>query len=221
MATDSRGRGCIILAHNRQAFLTRAIEAVRPQVDTVMVLDNASEPPLAVPDGVGTMYIEEQPPNLAKFWNFGLEFFCSWFKGRPHDVAVICDDAIVPAGWFAAVTSAMRETGATVGCSDPFGYAHPPRLKTEPDRAIMERMPGWAWIVDGNQGLRADERLRWWYLDTKLDWDARRMNGMVMIGGYAVSNEQPGHYTNVKPELGEQAGRDREAFTEIEGWRPW
>jgi hypothetical protein len=65
----SRGRGALILAHNRQAFLTQAIEAIKPQVDTIMVLDNASEPKLAVPDGVGTLYIEEQPPNLAKFWN--------------------------------------------------------------------------------------------------------------------------------------------------------
>ena len=112
-----RGRGAFILAHGRQELLNRAIDAIRPQVDTVMVCDNASEPRLTVPEGVGLMFVPDQPPNLAKFWNIGLDFFAYWFhaQGWPYDVAVLCDDAIVPEGWFTAVTQAMRETGASAG----------------------------------------------------------------------------------------------------------
>lgn len=221
----NRGRGTLVLAHNRQELLDQTIAAIRPQVDTVMVIDNASDPKLIVPEGVGSMYVPDQPPVLSRFWNMGLDFMANWYtsqgRGRDYDVAVLCDDAIAPPGWFSAVTQGMRETGATVGCSNPWGISHPPVLKTEPDRDIAGRMPGWAWIMDGTSSLRSDERLHWWYQDTKLDWDARRLNGMVMIGGYAVSNEQIGHFTNIKPELGEQAGRDGEMFVEIEGWRPW
>lgn len=221
----TRGRGGLILAHNRQELLNKAIEAIRPQVDTVMVLDNASDPKLVVPEGVGSMFIPDQPPVLSRFWNMGLDFMANWYqsqgRGKDYDVAVLCDDAIAPPGWFGAVIQGMRETGATIGCSNPWGAVHPPVLKTQPDGDIAGRMPGWAWIMDGASSLRSDERLCWWFLDTKIDWDARRLNGMVMVGGYAVSNEQPGHFTNAKPELNEQAGRDGQMFAEIEGWRPW
>lgn len=222
---SERGRGALILAHNRQELLNQTIEAIRPQVDTIMVIDNASEPTLEIPEGVGSMYLADQPPVLSRFWNIGLEWMVRWYqaqgRGRDYDVAVLCDDAIAPAGWFSAVTQGMRETGATVGCSNPWGTQHAPILKTAPDRDIAGRMTGWAWITDGEQDLRADERLHWWWQDTKLDWDARRMRGMVMVGGYLVSNEQPNHFTNVKPGLGEQAGRDAAVFAEIEGYRPW
>jgi hypothetical protein len=218
-----RGRGALIVAHNRQELLDQTIAAIRPQVDTTMVLDNASDPKLTVPEGVGTMYVPDQPPNLAKFWNMGLDFYAHWYgkQGWEYDVAILCDDAPVPDGWFAAVTEAMRGTGAVVGCSNPWGHAHAPVLKTEPDRDIAGRMPGWAWVTAGSAGLRADERLHWWYQDTKVDWDARRSGGMVMIGGYPVSNQRPNEFTVSRPDLNEQAGRDGEMFAQIEGWRPW
>lgn len=217
----SRGRGALILAHNRQAFLTQAIEAIKPQVDTIMVLDNASEPKLAVPDGVGTLYIEEQPPNLAKFWNMGLNFFRLWFEGRPHDIAVLCDDAIAPAGWFATVTKAMRQTDATAGSANPFGHMHEPVVKRDMDSDIMHRMCSWAFVVDNTRGVRADESMHWWFFDTDFDIQCRRNGGTVLVDGPAVPNGQPNHYTNVKPELGEQAGRDRSTFEAKWGRCPW
>lgn len=63
--------------------------------------------------------------------------------------------------------------------------------------------------------------MRWWFFDTDLDRRARRAGGMVMIGGYAVPNLRPNDYTNAKPELTEQAVRDRARFAEIWGKVPW
>jgi glycosyltransferase involved in cell wall biosynthesis len=217
----SRGRGAFILAHNRQEFLDQAIEAIRPQVDTVLVLDNASEPKLVVPEGVGTYYIEEQPPNLAKFWNMGLDFFQTWFDGRPHDVAALCDDAIVPTGWFAAVTEAMRETNATAGSSDPFGINNGPIVKYHMDSDIMRRMCSWAFVVDNTRQIRADESMHWWWFDTDFDIACRLNGGTVLISGYPVPNAQPGYYTNAKPELTAQAGVDGQIFAAKHGRIPW
>jgi glycosyltransferase involved in cell wall biosynthesis len=221
----ARGRGALILAHNRQELLDQTVAAIRPQTDTIMVIDNASEPKLTVPEGVGSMFIPEQPPVLSRFWNIGLDWFVQWYDsqgcGLNYDVAVLCDDAPAPEGWFTAVTEAMRETGAAIGCSNPWGHGHAPVLKTQPDRDIMGRMPGWAWITKGSLGLRADERLHWWFQDTKIDWDARRMGGMVMIGDHPVPNQRPNEFTAARPDMAEQAGRDGEMFAVIEGWRPW
>ena len=58
----------------------------------------------------------------------------------------------------------MAETGAVVGCSDPFGYmpAGQSRVKTEPDSGIMERMPGHAWVLDPASPVRPDESMLLW-----------------------------------------------------------
>lgn len=221
MIDPTRGRGAFIVAHNRQELLDETIAAIQPQVDTVMVLDNASNPKLVVPEGVGTMYVPEQPPNLAKFWNMGLDFFAYWFRNHPYDVALLCDDAVVPEGWFSAVTAAMRETKTTAGSTNPWGRPHFPLVKREMDSDISNRMCSWAFIVDGSSKVRADESIHWWWFDTDFDIACRRDCGTVLIGTHPVPNLQPNHYTNLKPELSEQAGRDRETFAAKHGCVPW
>lgn len=217
----SRAKAALIITHNRPGLLADCIGAIQPQVDDVLVLDNASDPKAHVPPEVWLEYIPDQPPNLSRFWNHGFAFFDRIYGSRPYDVAVLCDDAIVPEGWFDAVTLGMRDTGAVIGCSNPWGIEHPPRLKTAPDYSIMERMIGWAFVLDSAKGLRADEAMQWWWFDTDLDWQGRVNGGFVMVGGYPVPNVHPGQYTNERPSLGEQAGRDRAAFAAKWGWTPW
>lgn len=222
----------IVLTHNRPELLRECVAAIGEQVDVVLVIDNASQPPITVElvaPGFDGDYrtllatVPDQPPNLARLWNIGFGMIAQLQGPEPGPwwVAVLCDDSIVPPGWFAAVTEAMAETGAAAGCSNPWGRDHPPQIKTAPDADIIGRMPGWAFILDGSKGLRADESMHWWWFDTSLDWEARAAGGMVMIGGYAVPNRLPNDYTNRKPELAEQAGRDAEAFVARWGWRPW
>jgi glycosyltransferase involved in cell wall biosynthesis len=224
-------RAALILTHNRQELLDQAVAAIMPQVDIVLVIDNASDPRATVNKDVNLLYVPDQPPNLANLWNRGFD----WFKAiralrrdyqklycdQGMDIAMLCDDAIVPEGWFAAVTAAMRQTGAATGCSNPWGTPHEPRVKTAPDSDIAGRMVGWAYVIDADKELRADESMRWWWQDTSLDFESRLNGGMVMVGGYPVPNSRPGEYTNIVPGLGEQAGRDAEAFVARWGYRPW
>lgn len=221
-------RYAIILTHNRPRLLVECVAAISPQVDVTLVIDNASHPPVdpgslsaTVEHPVAVAHVPDQPPNLAHLWNRGLDMVNQLAAGQPWHAAVLCDDAIAPPGWFAAVTQAMDETGAVIGYSNPWGHQHPPQVKTQPDADIMGRMPGWAFILNGASGLRADETMHWWWLDTDLDRRARQAGGVVMIGGYPVPNSQPNHYTNIHPHLAEQAGRDRARFAEIWGKVPW
>lgn len=219
--TEERSRAAFIVAHNRQQLLNQTIHAIRPQVDTLMVLDNASDPKLVVPEGVGLMYVPDQPPNLARWWNMGLDFYDYWYQGKPYDVAVLCDDAIVPEGWFSAVTRAMRSTGVSAGSSNPWNWPMEPTVKRDMDGDIMQRMCSWAFIVDGASQVRADESMQWWWFDTDFDIALRRERGTVLIGGWPVPNQEPGRYTNEKPNLGEQAGKDRATFVAKHGRVPW
>jgi hypothetical protein len=215
-----RPRVAMITTHNRPELLQQCVEAIKPQVDSVLVLDNASLPPADLPD-VDILYIPDQPPHLARFWNTGFEIIEQTLQTRDWYAAVLCDDAIAPEGWVEAVIVGMQETGAAIGCSNPWGLPHDPVLKTQPDHDIRGRMIGWAFVLDGSRDVRPDETMRWWYFDTDLDFQARANGGFVMVGGFPVPNIHPGQYTNEREELGAQTSKDREAFASKYGWVPW
>lgn len=220
MGMSDRAKAALILTHNRPELLHGAVAAIRSQVDDVLVVDNASDPPAEVPEGVHLAAIPDQPPNLSKLWNFGLDFFAGLYGDRPWDVAVLCDDTVAPAGWFDVVAGAMRITNATVGCTNPWGVPHPPVVKRQPDRDIAGRMIGWAFVLDGTSGLRADETMTFWYLDTDLDFQARQLGGFVMVGGHPVPNVHPGEFT-ATGRYNKQIEQDRDAFAKKWGSLPW
>jgi len=217
----------LIPTHNRHLDLTNTINDIRPQVNQIYVIDNGSEPPvheLLCGDGYNLDNVviirdSEQPPNLSRLWNLGLDQI-SMVTGGQYKVAVLNDDTRIRPGWFDAVTEAMDRTGAVAGCSSPWdGRLTQELLKTQPDADLMNRMVGWAFVLRGESHLRFDERMRWWWSDTKMDWDARRAGGMVIIPSHRVDNLYPNASTTGV--LAEQAGQDRLTFQRIEGWNPW
>ena len=233
-------RFAIITAHNRPALLAQCVASIAPQVDMVIILDNASEPPVGDRDTIrayvdpstwddesgwalAVLPIPDQPPNLSRFWRIGIDRAleireaCADPFEQAARIAVLCDDALVPPGWFAAVTAAMAETGAVVGSSCGAGVGAPV-LKTEPDSDLSRRMPGWAWILDPASPVRPDERFGYWWGDTDLDWQARKAGGMVSVGGYPVTNQVPDGWTN---RMAAQIALDSQAFVDKWGWKPW
>jgi hypothetical protein len=102
----------------------------------VLVIDNASTPLVSITalmaarnrrrlDGQrgGVIWLwqdEEQPPNLYRMWNAGFAAAAAreLNAGRTEwDIAVLNDDAVVPAGWMALVADAMRAGSAAAACS--------------------------------------------------------------------------------------------------------
>lgn len=232
--TTSEARYAVILGHNLVDDLREVIAGIIGQVDQVWLHDNASDPPLhtLLKDefpSVIFLWDPEQPPNLARFWNNMLNqahmFHYAYganitMPAKPYKVAVLTDDVIIPEGWFDAVAKAMDETGAAAGCSSGFkDRLTAPVFKTGPDRDLMNRMYGPAFILRGEAKIRCDERLRWWWNDTDFDWKARAAGGMVVVPGPYVHNKHPNASTvGVNAE---QAGRDRETFGQIHGFIPW
>lgn len=212
----------IILTHNRPELLRECVLAIAPQVEHVVVIDNASDPPVSQILGgdVTLIAVPDQPPNLSRLWNIGIDVVS---ERNARYVAFLCDDALVPDGWFAAVTTAMTQTGAAAGCSSPHPAKFSPRVKVAPDRDIVGRMPGWAFVLDAQKGIRADERLHWWWCDTALDWLARDKGGMVMISDHAVPNRRPNEFLQIVPGLHARAGEDGQVFKQFYngGVLPW
>jgi GT2 family glycosyltransferase len=224
----------IILTHNRPELLQRCVSAIAPQVDQVLIIDNASDPPVnngwpgrrRFPANTYIFNIPDQPPNLSKLWNNGLRWACDVVyrddvEDAVWDVAVLCDDAIVPEGWFRIVADGMRAHNAAAASTHGITPIESPILKTAPDSDIRNRMCSWAFVTAGERNIQADERLRWWWGDTDFDWRARQAGGVVILPGPVVVNERPNDFLVNIPELGEQAGRDTEMFVAIHGGRPW
>lgn len=232
-------RYAIIPTHNRPARLLSLVVALGSQCDHIVVLDNASSPPVDVAkleaaSGkalVSVIRDEEQPPNLAKFWNLMLDR-CAELRpelahradcalvtthhltctcgvmGWSYDVAILNDDSVVPADWYDACSNGLRaHPTAKVTHTNPTT----PALLTEVgENNPGNRMTPHAFVVRGEHGQRADESMKWWYQDTDWDWTARQAGGVLSVPGPKVVNALAN--TTTKGVLAEQAEKDRAAF---------
>jgi len=218
----------VIITHNRPGPLATLLTGLRGQDDAVVVIDNASTPPLddafvlqnAGSDTVAVLHDDEQPPNLYRLWNLGFDVARSLCDGNAtYDIAVFNDDAVVPAGWFDAVSDALRSGSYAAASSDPYGRLTASLVKTEPDGDLMTRLCPWAFVMRGELELRANETFRWWWGDTDFDWHCRQSGGIIVTPGYVVHNSLANSTT--VGALAEQAGRDRETFRVKWGHNPW
>lgn len=207
----------IVLTHNRPELLPKCVDAIGGQVDLVIIVDNASDPP-AQPTWSATnfelVFLPDQPPNLAMMWNTQLDRIAK-METRTEDetwnVAVLCDDVTVPSNWFRCVVDQMREHNAAAASTHSYEVIHTPyRLTTLTNGG--DRMCPWAFVLPGEKGLRADESMRWWYCDTDLDWQARLSGGTMVVPGPVAVNERIGDFTARIPELGAQTHRDAQTF---------
>ena len=235
--TPTVPRLAVIPTHTRPAELARLVEAIAPQTHYIVIIDNASNPPVPHyevkdwpigPSGephscwIKVIHDGEQPPNLSRLWNVGLQVAADFFRDMPYDVAIFNDDAVVPPGWWDAVSGPLRAHPTAV-----VGHTHTYREPTRPavfsdSRSPMDlfgRMCPWAFVLKGESGLRSDERMRWWWFDTDFEVRARRAGGVLAVPGPQVANT--GANTSTVGPLAEQAGRDRETFAEIHGSTPW
>jgi hypothetical protein len=226
-------RYAVIPTHNRHEQLISLLRQLESQVDLVYVIDNAGDEPLSslwLRQHSSVMTIvhrdDEQPPHLYKMWNAAFDVIDASSRvmgNTTWDVAVFNDDTSLPEGWYDYVAEALRDTAndsPAIACTYVQELGFPPRmLKTRIDGNIMTRMCPWAFVVRGELGLRADEKMRWWWGDTDFEWQAINAGGVLMLPGYTTANTLANSTT--VGALAEQAGRDGETFALKWGRRPW
>lgn len=235
-----RPRGVIIPTYNRPDVLVRCVQAIGPQVEIVYIVNNGEEFADEYYDQFGVNVVvnmsKVSPPNLSLFWNQGLDYIQHWVQAplpesvyewlglpdesqapRPTqwDVAILNDDAIVPEGWFDAVSEGMRGAQCAAGCSGPVSVVH----RDPGPVPLHTRLFGPAYIVAGELGLRGNEAIKWWYTDDWMDWESRKLGGTVMVPGFQVQHLYPNG--NMTPELQVQAAKDGETFRTHYGMAPW
>ena len=249
-------RIAVVATHDRPVELARLLDAIAPQCHALFIIDNASDPPVDLqhrwpvtpdrgwlpvdidaalqPGGGPSMRVyvirdEEQPPNLSRLWNVGLDEARKLVEGFDlldgtgrFDVAVLNDDAVPPPGWWDAVSGAMRIHNTSAASADVFGALAPGQTRVwfaDAPMSVTTRLAGWAFMLPGEKGLRLDERFRWLCGDDDISYRARLADGLVHVGGYPVLNT--GADTSTRGVLAEQGACDMQTFVNVHGRRPW
>jgi hypothetical protein len=208
-------------------MLADCINSVIDQVDRVIVIDNLSSPAID-PDPwhgkVAVARVPIDPPNISTLWNVGLALAdagAHLARAEAWDIAVLNSDVTVPPGWISTLSKAMRATTAVLAYPDQHGGRRQIlHTKAEPID-LRQRITGYAFMLRGEHGQRFDEDLAWWYGDDSADWTAREQGGALLVPGIPVEHRCPNISTQERPELREQAGRDRETFRIKWGRTPW
>lgn len=224
---DDIFRAAVIPARDRHDMLADCINSVVDQVDRVIVIDNLSNPPIEPEpwDGkVAVAALPIDPPNISTLWNVGLalaDAAAHRAGAAAWDIAVLNSDVIVPAGWFGALSVAMRATTAVLAYPDQHGGQRQILHTRAEPIDLRQRITGYAYMLRGEAGLRLDESMAWWFSDDSLDWEAREKGGALLVPGIPVEHRCPNVSTNERPELAEQTGRDRATFQAKWGRTPW
>lgn len=220
-------RAAVIPTRNRHDMLTDCINSVVDQVDRVIVIDNLSDPPIEPEpwDGkVGVAALPIDPPNISTLWNVGLALADASARragAETWDIAVLNSDVVLPTGWFGGLSVAMRSTTAVLAYPDQHGGTRQILHTRAEPIDLRQRITGFAFMMRGETGQRFDEDLAWWYGDDSADWWAREHGGALLVPDLQVEHRCPNGSMYERPELGEQAGRDRETFQRKWGRTPW
>lgn len=195
-----RGSAAVVCTHDRPGDFQDCLEAIWPQVDRVVVVSHRAPyiPGPARGEKCTVLRYDADVPNISTMWNMGIEAVDAMSAG-PYDVAILNDDAIVPDDWFGRVTSYMRAQGAAAGCV----Y-----------RPWDSRMTGYAFILDGDKGLRCDEQFQWWYGDTDLERQAEARGGVAFAEGADVEHRHPNGSMSGDPVLAMVAAEDGHRYRE-------
>lgn len=213
-----------IIPTNGRPCFKECLYAVAKQVDQVVVVEGGPEADYLNSHSYEEEFtvIREPELNISKWWNLGLALIGDWAKGRKltrWNVVILNDDAIIPDTWVDTVAAKMRQMGAAAAST---GNPNPiPAFHTHAGPVnLSTRMQGFAFMLAGEKGVRANETLKWYFSDDHVDWSSRQLGGLVSIPGYHVRHLHPnGQMTQ---ELQEQVARDAEAFTAYwGGMRPW
>lgn len=225
----------VIPTHNRPGELAMLLDTIPPDVH-VLVIDNASDPEAhgALPirflgRRIQVIRDEEQPPNLSRLWNIGLDWAWKLDGSREYDdewaVAVLNDDVVLPKGFLWTMAEELTNHQVDISFPGQVGQrCHVNRQKTRAP-GLGLRMTGWCFMVRGSSGLRADERLRWWCGDDDLERSAavhgRGTVRFELTPGQAAGLVHRYPDQSTRGELAAQTNKDMDTYVAKWGDRPW
>jgi hypothetical protein len=205
----------------RREELTNLVKVLTEDGVCVIVVDTGYDPPLEFDSPWwskrNVIKDHEQPKNISRWWNRGLEMVAAaatWHPSEDYAVAVINDDVVASPGLVRGLADAIERYGVAAAFPDIWGVGRD---------AVMHqpsglRMSGYCFALRGSANLRADETMQWWYSDNDLEHSALHAGGVALVGGLTIQHLYPSSTTI--GELAEQARRDGDTFVAKWGYAP-
>lgn len=203
--------------------MNKTLEMMNLPRNRVFVVANGENPPTSkdIPKATVLQYPTDEF-NMANWWNMGLDHVHRKAKGKPYEVFVFESSTFATQDVVVKLAQTLREYDLAAVSPDrwgylPAGYVHVEK-KLEPLTDMSYRMTGYAFVLKGELGLRADPKFRNWYPDDDLEWQARQAGGVGMVGQVRVGHPHIG--SDLTPMLQQFADEDREKFKEKWGCYP-
>jgi glycosyltransferase involved in cell wall biosynthesis len=188
----------VIPTRGRPQVFHACLDSIIEQVDGVVVIDNNDQQAVFGVQRMTVIHHPEQPPNLSKMINMGIDEITKRVTGDEWNVVLLNDDVTVPPGWVDMLSSHLR--------AGPYAAAYN-------GHGVNGVMTCWACVVRGELGLRWDEDLRWWYGDNAFDLMCRDNGGIrhVLDEPFPV-HHHPDQQTYQSTVLSRMAHEDGETF---------
>jgi glycosyltransferase involved in cell wall biosynthesis len=196
----------VIPVRDRHDYTRRLLAQLGLPPERVIVLDNGSTVP-ASEALVGLARIVELPSrNISELWNAGLDLIASECSGA-HNVAVLNNDLEVDPRFLDRLAAGLRAQPDHV-------IAYPDEGRRLPDGSFdhQGRMTGYAFMLRGEDGIRADPQFVWWCGDDDIERQGRARGKVVCVGGVEIRHLEPNASTSTDPELQAKAMQDQERF---------
>lgn len=196
----------------------RSFAALLPQVEHLVVVSTSVPiPGLACSSASVISAPASLGKNISAWWNLGLDTagLIARISGSPvWNALVVNDDCIVAPPSVKILADEMRAEGASMAYPNVYDdrrilHRHAGRVE------VATAITGWCFMIRGEDTIRADERLIWWYSDNSWDWECREARGSLLVPGCMIEHLYPGRLTSQSAELSAQTHRDRITFEKI------
>jgi glycosyltransferase involved in cell wall biosynthesis len=214
----------VVPTKNRHDIVRGLLKSLVGQVDHFVVVDNNDTPDDYTdvhPHWITTIHHPGYPPNLSELYNIGMDCAATLLQGTLEwNLVLLNDDVLCPPAWAQSLSDAMRASPAVLAYTDRLGRAEP-TLYTQPPTSPLETCMFAACMMRGEAYLRWDERFKWWYGDTDLDYRCRQAGGVLAVPGPVPDHLHPSAQTFADAVLSAQTHQDREAFARKWNGVPW
>lgn len=210
----------VIPTYQRWGWLYDCIGSLHNQVEHFIVLDNNDvemQPGEYLPKTTVVPYAK-RPPNISEMWNIGIDFF-STVEDTEWNILIVNDDVVCPDNLVFTLETALRDSSAALAYPNQFTDEAILHTVAKPT-PFEKKIAGFCFMLRGEQGLRLDESLVWWFGDDDLDWTCRQLGGSYMVPGCRVEHRDPDGNTKRNPLLTAQAVRDQARFKQKWGRIP-
>lgn len=211
---------------SQSMYLAAKAEALAAEAPTFCVVPVVEDTGKQWPENTFVIPNVDGPLNLSAKWNLGLELAEKAAREAGHDkwnVVILNDDLEAGPMFLEQLAGALRSDDDNwIAYPDFRGQVPAGRYQaTQSDSLAGQTMSGWAFMVRGESGLRADEQFRWWYSDSDLERrvrDARKQ--VVAVGGCHVRHLHGTESTAASKELLDMARDDEGKYAAKWGLDP-